>query len=112
MYGGVDFTHIPKKQLSVDEFAKKRPALRNATVGALSAPTVEAGKDKTWLGGRSSERPRSSPYPKPASPLGTPVFYVLTPLPVLAWLIIGGYLLRRRRRLLATAPATTTRVAS
>jgi hypothetical protein len=107
VYGGVDFSHIPKKTLSKDQFTRDRPGLRDAAGRALFAPAAENGKDKTWLGGRSSERPLSARHPKPTLPLRMPHFYVLTALPVLAWLVIGGYLLRRRRR-----PVSAGRVTS
>jgi len=116
VFGGVDFTNIPKKLLSGNEFASNRPKLDPIVGEAILAPTAEAGKGNTWLGGRTTERPLSSPHLMPASPLGKPQFYVLTALPVLAWLIIGGYLLMRRRHGPTTAPPAgpvpTTPVAS
>jgi hypothetical protein len=48
VYGGVDFTNIPKKLLSGGEFTSNRPALDVTVGGALSAPTAEERKDKTW----------------------------------------------------------------
>ncbi|MBB4961255.1 hypothetical protein [Micromonospora polyrhachis] len=103
VYGGVDFTNIPKDLLSGAEFANDRPTLDTTVRDALVKPTTEAGKGAMWLGGRSTERPLSSPHPMPGSPLGNPLFYVLAVLPVLTWLTIGGYLLIRRR----TRPAAT-----
>jgi hypothetical protein len=108
VYGGVDFSTIPSKKVSGAEFASTRPKLDASVQGSLFSPTTEEGKNETWLGGRSTERPASEAYPIPASPLGKPQFYVLAALPVLAWLMLGAYLLRRRHRRPATSSSATS----
>jgi hypothetical protein len=102
VYGGVDLTTIPTDDLSQTAFTAQRPALTAAVARSLVAATPEAGKSETWLGGRTTQYPVWAPQPEPGSPLRQPQFYILTALPLAAWLAIGGYLWRRRRR---AAPA-------
>ncbi len=97
-YGGVDFTTVPRQMLDAADFIRTRPALTTTTDRALTAPTAEEGRPAVWLGGTSGERPRSAATPVPTSPLGRPWFYLATGLPVLAWLGLGGFLVRRQRQ--------------
>jgi hypothetical protein len=97
VYGGVDFSDIPERQLSSADFTGKRPAMDAAVKAAMAAPVAEAGDGPTWLGGWSTERPEWSPIPAPESPLGRPVFWAATVAPVLIWMIVAGLLLARRR---------------
>jgi hypothetical protein len=107
VYGGVDFTHIPRANVSGTEFARKHPTLKTAVNAAVSEPVTEDGSTQVWLGGQSTEIPLAQASRLPRSPLSMPLFYVLTTLPIAAWLLIGALLLRRRRGRVPGAPATT-----
>jgi hypothetical protein len=96
VYGGVDFSRIAARKLTGADVTARRPAMGTAVQSSLSGPAGESG-GPLWLGGWSTERPRSFPDPPPASPLTSPVFYAATSTPVLAWLIVAGLLLARRR---------------
>jgi hypothetical protein len=97
VYGGVDFSKIPERQLSSADFTGKRPGMDAAVKAATVAPAAEVG-GPLWLGGWSSERPESARIPVPESPLRKPVFWAATTAPVLVWMIVAGLLLVRRRR--------------
>jgi len=112
VYGGVNFSDVPEQELGAEEFSAQHPNLGAAVEQALLDPTAEEGTEVLWLGGQVTERPLWDPYPTPASPLGNPWFYVSTGLPVLSWLLYGGYLMVRRRRSRSTAPPQTSAVAT
>lgn len=97
VYGGVDFNDIPTEPVSETEFAEKHGRMATAARDGVGAPSEQDDADIVWLGGRVAERPPWDPYPEPPQPWSSPLFYVLTGLPLLAWLALGVLLLRRRR---------------
>lgn len=98
VYGGVNFSDVPEDELGAEAFDAEHPELDAAVEQALLGPASEEGANLVWLGGQTTERPPWDPFPQPASPLSNPWFYVLTGLPVFAWLAFGGYLTWRRPR--------------
>ncbi|PBC71075.1 hypothetical protein BX265_5649 [Streptomyces sp. TLI_235] len=100
VYGGVDFSRINQNRLSADAFAKEHPAAAASAHDALYGPSG-AGHE-VWLGGLTSSKPLPEAYARPAPATSNPLFYALVPLPLIAWLVGGGALLRRRRALAPT----------
>jgi hypothetical protein len=98
VYGGVNFSDVPEDELGAEAFDAEHPELDAAVEQALLGPASEEGANLVWLGGQTTQRPPWDPFPQPASPLSNPWFYVLTGLPVFAWLAFGGYLTWRRPR--------------
>lgn len=97
VYGGVDFTRVPRDLMSSGTFRRDHPHLASAADAARVGPVADT-TGATWLGGSSAQRPPWDPRPAPTSPLGNPWFYLATTLPVLVWLVLGFLLLGRRRR--------------
>ncbi|MEU4420514.1 hypothetical protein AB0F81_07800 [Actinoplanes sp. NPDC024001] len=97
VYGGVDWTTVPKKVLSGAELLSARPAIADTVATARRVPFAEKGTGLTWLGGSTTQRPAAQARPVPAAPFGKPHFWLLAGLPVLLWLLAGAWLLRRAR---------------
>ncbi|GLZ78111.1 hypothetical protein Afil01_29180 [Actinorhabdospora filicis] len=112
VYGGVNFADVPSTSLSDAEFAAEHPDLDAAVVDARLGVSAEEGTGVMFLGGRSTARPLWDPLPPPPSPLDNPMFYILTALPVVAWLVLGAFLWRRRPRppAVAQGPISAGRV--
>ncbi|MGA8114843.1 MAG: hypothetical protein WCA46_14350 [Actinocatenispora sp.] len=98
VYGGVNFTRVPRDVLSTRTFTRRHPHLASSAAAARVGPVTDTATGTTWLGGSSAQRPPWDPRPAPEPPLSNPWFYVATGLPVLAWLALSGLLLRRRTR--------------
>lgn len=109
VYGGVNFTRVPRDQMSDGAFGREHPRLASSADQARTGPVADAASGTTWLGGSSAQRPPWQPRPAPGSPLGNPWFYLATGLPVLVWLALGGlWLGRRTRRRTGTPPTGAT----
>jgi hypothetical protein len=107
VFGGVDFTHIPRTKLGGAAFAKQRSALPAAVTNAVYRPTDEQGGKVVWLGGESTARPLPELQAGPASPTSSTGFWIFTTLPLLIWVAGGALLLVRRRRSQRELPSPT-----
>lgn len=98
VYGGVDFSNIPRTKLAGSAFTSRRPALAKTATAAAYAPTTEAGTKTLWLGGESTSRPL--PEIQAGVPKATSMssFWIVTTVPLLLWVVAGALLLVRRRR--------------
>ncbi|NBE82579.1 hypothetical protein [Micromonospora rubida] len=95
VYGGVDFSRINRNPVSADAFAKEHPTLAGSVSDALYGPVGQGSE--VWLGGLTTSKPLSEAFARPASATSNPLLYPLAALPLIAWLLTGGLLLRRRR---------------
>jgi hypothetical protein len=95
VYGGVDFSQINENGVSSGAFTHDYPGLAASAQDAAYGPS--AAGNKVWLGGLTSSEPLPEAYAQLRPATSNPLFYALAPLPVLAWLVAGGLLLRRHR---------------
>lgn len=95
VYGGVDFSRVDRDRVDADAFARQHPALAASVGDSLHGP-VGQGRE-VWLGGLTTAKPIAEAFARPAPATSNPLFYALAPLPLVAWLLAGGLLLRRRR---------------
>ncbi|WP_158820860.1 MULTISPECIES: hypothetical protein [unclassified Streptomyces] len=100
VYGGVDFSRIDQNRVSAAAFAKDHPALPSSARESLNGPSGE-GRE-VWLGGQTTAVPTAEAFAGPVPATSKPLFYALVALPLTAWLVTGGVLLRRRRVVAAT----------
>jgi hypothetical protein len=98
VYGGVDFSNIPRTRLSGTSFANRRPALAATASTAAFAPMTEPGSKLIWLGGQSTPRPLTEIQAGVPAATSAPSFWIVTTLPLLLWVIAGVVLFARRRR--------------
>lgn len=101
IFGGVDFSSITENSLSGATFLDQHQTLPQTVNSALDGPTTDRQGNNIWFGGLTADRPISDLPPTVPSPATSkPAFYVLSAIPVLAWLVAGVWLLVHRRRTL------------
>ncbi|MGW7330675.1 hypothetical protein ACWGIU_19185 [Streptomyces sp. NPDC054840] len=100
VYGGVDFSRIDQNRVSAAAFAKDHPSLASSARESLNGPSSE-GRE-VWLGGQTTAVPTAEAFAVPVPATSKPLFYALAALPLTAWIVTGGVLLRRRRAISAT----------
>jgi len=98
VYGGVDFSNIPRTKLGGAAFTSRRPALATTATGATYAPMIEPGTKLVWLGGQSTPRPLTQIQAGVPKATSRSSFWIVTTVPLLLWVIAGALLLVRRLR--------------
>ncbi|MBO0867715.1 MAG: hypothetical protein J2P15_04040 [Micromonosporaceae bacterium] len=97
LYGGVDLSRVPRLKMSGSTFTKLYGQLPGTVSQALYGQTSDAGQGLVWLGGESTARPLPELQLALPSPTSRPSFWIVTLLPLLAWMVGGVLLLLRRR---------------
>lgn len=95
VYGGVDFSNVVRKQVEADKFANEHSGLETSVSDALHTQSDD-GRGM-WLGGLTTSVPLTEAFAEPEPGTSKPLLYVLTSLPLVAWLGAGAWLLLRRR---------------
>jgi hypothetical protein len=105
VFGGVDFSTVPRDRLGASAFGRQRPALPTAVSRSEYRPVGEPAGTVVWLGGESTARPLTEIQAGVPSPARTSTFWLVLTAPVALWVVGGGLLLLRRRRRRPPPPA-------
>ncbi|BBH70636.1 hypothetical protein ACTI_73210 [Actinoplanes sp. OR16] len=97
VYGGVDFTQTPTSNMEEPAFTAKNPKLRTAVADLTGGPVADS-RGTLWFGQESNELPRDEALSLPPSPVSKPLFWLLTLLPVVVWLLVTALIVIRRGR--------------
>ncbi|MFG2975450.1 hypothetical protein ACGFYY_21025 [Streptomyces sp. NPDC048331] len=98
VYGGVDFSRIDQNEVGAAAFAKDHPSLAASARESLNGPSSEGNEgNDIWLGGQTTAVPTAEAFAVPVPAPSKPLFYALAALPLTAWIVTGGVLVRRRR---------------
>lgn len=105
VFGGVDFSGVPRDRMGASTFGRQRPALPTAVSRSVYQPVDERAGNVVWLGGESTAIPLTQIQAGVASPARTTGFWLVITAPLTLWVVGGAVLLLRRRRRRPPPPA-------
>jgi hypothetical protein len=99
LYGGVDFSNVPRTRLSGTQFSSTRDTLPTTAELSLYGPVSEKGGREVWLGGMSTSVPLAEYYAsRPVPPTSGILFRTSIGTPLAIWIGWGAVASVRRRR--------------